>query len=179
LQGLGGEVALTSKVHGPIVDPKLAANLSIKNGKLYIASLNSRLKDINLNVDLKEGTPEFFVKGSVGTNEGTLKLNGHYNIANFSTVLTAEGENLLLADSENIKVKISPKLTFTGLGKTGDNRYELKGSVRVPELKYIHSSMGGGGSVVTVSDDTIIVGVGYDKVREKSFMDSFKMDVNI
>src|SRR5699024_5590805 len=68
---------------------------------------------------------------------------------------------------------------FTGLGKTGDNRYELKGSVRVPELKYIHSSMGGGGSVVTVSDDTIIVGVGYDKVREKSFMDSFKMDVNI
>ena len=179
LQGLGGEVALTSKVHGPIVDPKLAANLSIKNGKLYIASLNSQLKDINLNVDLKEGTPEFFVKGSVGTNEGTLKLNGHYNIANFSTVLTAEGENLLLADSENIKVKISPKLTFIGLGKTGDNRYEMKGSVRVPELKYIHSSMGGGGSVVTVSDDTIIVGGGYDKVREKSFMDSFKMDVNV
>ncbi len=179
LQDLGGEVALTSKVHGPIIDPKLAANLSIKNGKLYIASLNSRLKDINLNVDLKEGTPEFFVNGSIGTNEGTLKLNGHYNIANFSTVITAEGENLLLADSENIKVKLSPKLTFTGFGKTGDNKYELKGAVRVPELKYIHSSMGGGGSVVTVSDDTIIVGGGYDKVREKSFMDSFKMDVNV
>ncbi|UNM96830.1 translocation/assembly module TamB domain-containing protein [Ignatzschineria rhizosphaerae] len=179
LQDLGGEVGFSSKVHGTIADPKLAANLSIKNGKLYVASLNSRLKDINLNVDLKEGTPEFFIKGSVGTNEGALKVNGHYNIANFSTQITAEGENLLLADSENIKVKLSPKLTFIGLGKSGDNKYELKGTVRVPELKYIHSSMGTGGSVVTVSDDTIIVGGGYDKVREKSFMDSFKMDVNI
>ena len=179
LQDLGGEVIFSGDVHGPMVKPKIGANLSVKNGKLYIASLNSRLKAINLNVDLKEGTPEFFIKGSVGTNEGTLKLDGHYNIATFNVLMNAEGENLLLADSKDIRVKVSPKISFSGENGTAGPKYQLKGVVRIPELRYIHSSMGSGGSVVTVSDDTIIVGGGYDEKRSQSFMDSLKMDLNI
>lgn len=179
LQDLNGKVNFTSTVTGSLHKPILAADLSVRDGRLYIASVNSRLKDINLDVNLKEGTPDFFIKGNIGTNEGSLKLDGSYNIANYSTVITAEGDNLLLADSDNVRVKISPKLKFIGTGKNGGNKYQLTGSVRVPELTYLHTSSGSGGSVVTVSDDTIIIGDGSERARESNFMDSFKMDLNV
>ncbi|MHC5225775.1 translocation/assembly module TamB domain-containing protein [Ignatzschineria sp. LJL83] len=179
LQDLNGQVNFTSTVTGSLHKPTLAADLSVRDGRLYVASLNSRLKDINLDVNLKEGTPEFFIKGNIGTNEGNLKLDGYYNIANYSTAITADGENLLLADSDNIKVKVTPHLKFVGTGKNGGDKYQLTGTVRVPELTYLHSSGGSGGSVVTVSEDTIIIGDGSDQSRESSFMDNFKMDLNV
>lgn len=177
LQGLDGEVVFASEVNGPIAHPDLGAKLSINHGKLYIASLNSQLKDINLNVDLKKGTPVFSVDGSVGTNKGTLKLAGFYNVADLSTSLNASGDNLLLADSENIVVEITPKLTFAGKGGKKPH-YELKGTVLVPELKYFHSSMGGG-SVITSSSDTVIVGDGKENERSEDFMNSLNMNVNV
>lgn len=179
LQDLGGEVLLKGKVQGPVTHPKMGANFSIKDGHLYIASLNSRLKAINLDVALQEGTPEFFIKGNVGTNKGTLNLDGYYNIANFSTELNASGDDIQLADSRDIKVMISPKVQFTGKHSGNIQRYQLKGSILIPELYYMHASMGGAGSVVKVSEDTIIVGDGYDQKRSESFMDNFSMDLNV
>lgn len=178
LQDLGGEVVFTSEVNGPIKNPDIGAKLSIINGKLFIASLNSRLKNINLNVDLKKGTPIFLIDGKIGTNEGTLNLDGFYNISNLSTSLNAKGENILLADSENIKVKLSPQLSFTGNGGNKP-RYNLKGVVRVPELTYLHASGGSGGSVVTSSSDTIIIGDGRERLRGESFMNSLNIDVTV
>lgn len=180
LQDLGGKIEFTSEVNGPIVHPDIAAKLSISNGKLFIASLNSRLKNINLNVDLKKGTPVFVIDGQIGTNEGTLKLDGLYNLSTLATSLNASGTNLLLADSDNIKVKLSPKLSFKGSGGKGKTqRYSLSGVVRVPELTYLHASSEGGGSVISASSDTIIIGDGREQVRGEAFMDNLNIDVTV
>lgn len=180
LQDLGGEVIFTSEVNGPIAKPDIAAKLAINHGKLFIASLNSRLKDIDLNVELRKGTPVFVINGQIGTNEGTLKLDGLYNLATLATSLNASGDNLLLADSKDIKVKISPKLSFKGSGGKGNvQRYSLTGVVRVPELTYLHSSSGGGGSVISSSSDTIIIGDGREQVRGEAFMDNLNIDVTV
>lgn len=180
LQDLGGEVVFTSEVNGPVAHPDIAAKLSINHGKLFIASLNSRLKDIDLNVELRKGTPVFVIDGKIGTNEGTLKLDGLYNLATLATTLNASGDNLLLADSKDIKVMISPKLSFKGAGGKGNvQRYSLSGVVRVPELTYLHSSSGSGGSVITSSSDTIIIGDGREQVRGEAFMDNLNIDVTV
>ena len=178
LQGLGGEILLTSEVNGPLEHPEVGANLMVKNGKLYIASLNSRLKDINLNVNLQKGTPVFLIKGAVGTDKGTLQLDGLYNISNLTASLNVKGNDLLLANSEDIKVVISPQLSFNALGKPGGGRYRLTGTVRIPELVYQHKSSEGGGPVVTVSNDTVVIGDGNERQRGESFMNNLYMDVN-
>ncbi|PWD87323.1 translocation/assembly module TamB domain-containing protein [Ignatzschineria cameli] len=178
LQGLGGEILLTSEVNGPLAHPEIGANLSVKDGRLYIASLNSRLKNINLNVNLQKGTPVFLIKGGVGTDKGALQLDGVYNISNLTASLNVKGNDLLLANSEDIKLIISPQLSFNALGKPGGGRYRLTGTVKIPELVYQHKDSGGGGSVVTVSSDTVIIGDGNEHKRSESFMNNLYMDVS-
>lgn len=178
LQGLGGEILFTSEVNGPIEHPEIGANLSVKDGRLYIASLNSRLKNINLNVNLQKGTPVFLIKGAVGTEKGTLQLDGLYNISNLTASLNVKGNDLLLANSDDIKLMISPDLSFNALGKPGGGKYRLTGSVRIPELLYQHKASEGGGPVVTVSSDTVIIGDGNEHKRSEDFMNNLYMDVN-
>lgn len=179
VKGLSADIALTAGARGSLEAPLLAANLSIRNGQAYIAPLNNYLTNIHLNVGLREGTPEFHIDGGFNTKKGALRINGDYNIANFNTMISISGKNILLADSDELRAIITPKLTFTGTESVQGSRYALTGNIEIPELFYRHSTYNSGRRpVVTVSSDTIIID-GQEQALHQNFMDHLTMDVGV
>lgn len=174
LQELGGEIGLNADVKGTLDNPTIRANFSVKDGRLFLPNYNARFRNINLTANLPERSSEITLRGNVGTEQGTLNVNGRYNLANLNASVTAEGENLVLANSNDIRVVASPNLSFTS-SRQGHN---LTGTLRLPEVLYIHNSFRGGGSVIHESPDTVVIGDGVEE-RQSSFMELLSMNLNI
>ncbi len=154
LQKLEGRVNARADIHGPMKKPTLYANIGFNDGNIYIGELNTSIRNINLNAILKEGLPELAITGRTDLGEGRLNVTGDFNIERLTAHITAKGDNLLFADSPNIRLLASPDLRYTLEG----GRQSVTGSIFVPELKYIHANYGQGrGKVKAGSSDVIIV----------------------
>ncbi len=174
LQELGGEIALNADVKGTLDNPTIRANFSVKDGRVFLPNYNARFRNINLTANLPERSSEIAIRGNIGTEQGTLNINGSYNLANLNASVNAEGENLLLANSDDIRIVASPRLSFT----SSREGHSLNGTLRLPEVLYIHNSFKGGGSVIHESPDTVVIGSGVEE-RQSSFMEMLSMDLNI
>lgn len=175
LKDLSGNVDLTASMSGTLNAPLMNAHLSLDNGHFYLAPLDSYFSNIYMDVILQEATSEFLINGGFNTGKGALIFDGFYDIANFNTVMSLSGKNLLLADSEDFRLIVSPQLTFTGQNK----HYDLNGEIDIPELFYRHVGQSSGqGAVITVSQDTVIIDNEMQDLHQ-DFMNQLALDVGI
>lgn len=167
LQKLDGKLAMKFETSGELSKGlDLGFRMNLTNGEIYNAEYNSLIKNIALNVVLNKGQPLLTVVGGLTAGKGNMTINGKINLQTLESEMKVRGNSLLLADSENVKALASPNIDIS-VSKLGAI---MKGSLMIPELKFLYkSSDDPRGSVQKVSSDTIVISANRKPEEKKSY----------
>lgn len=176
LQDITGTIFAESYFAGLLKQPVIHGNFGINDGALYLPETNTRLEAINLKGSFIEKSSQVEVAGSLKAGEGILTIDSRLNYQTLVANATLKGENLMLANTDLMRVIASPNLSAT----MKDGQYELKGTIDIPTLNYIHESAKGAqrGAIVSASPDVVIISKNERKT-ESALMDQLAMEVAV
>jgi autotransporter translocation and assembly factor TamB len=142
---LNGQLQLS----GTFASPKLKGNLQLNQGYVKIKRTNTKLEKINVSAifdnDKITGNGSFMA----GNKQG--KLYGTGNLKQLSLNLNLTGNDLLLANSSEYKIIVSPDLTFTA----DPSLMNLKGKIFVSSASLTPKNFT---DTVTLSHDIVFIG---------------------
>lgn len=119
------------RVAGRLDQPQLNAFLRLMNGSVTVPPLAAKFSNITLNMDVGEAG-RVNISGGAQSGKGTLKLDGYYALFDKDLNLNLQGERFQVANSERMRVDISPQLQFS----FGEQGVLVKGVMDIP-LAYI------------------------------------------
>ncbi|MEM7053259.1 MAG: translocation/assembly module TamB domain-containing protein [Pseudomonadota bacterium] len=113
LDELGGTLQGKLSVRGPLADPELNGQLSLRDGRLLHAPLGSRIEQIRL--DLTADQTRADLSGQFVAGEGQASVQGEFNArpsngAGWQGKLSLNGEDLQLFKVDWLSMKLSPEL---------------------------------------------------------------------
>ncbi len=104
-------------VGGTIAEPAINGNASLEGGEVKIPGLNIQLNQINLALNAKKSDLNYIL--SATSSNKPLKAVGHTRLdeTGFPTEITLTGENVLLADTPQYTVYVTPNMRFAFKGR--------------------------------------------------------------
>ncbi|MBS7826944.1 translocation/assembly module TamB domain-containing protein [Wohlfahrtiimonas chitiniclastica] len=182
LQKLEGQLTMQAEAAGELSQPKgveVGFKMGLANGEIYNAEYNTLLKNIALNVVLNKGQPTLNITGGLMAGKGRMTILGDVDLVTLNANLKLRGDQLLLADSTNVKALVSPNADVT----MRNGQLNIQGGLKIPELRFIYkSSDDPRGSVEHVSPDTIVISSKLPPPTDKEQPDFWKkasMNFNI
>ncbi|ASK34641.1 hypothetical protein CEK62_09725 [Alcanivorax sp. N3-2A] len=147
-----GELRGDLSLAGTLGQPRLAGDVRLADGQASIPDLGITVEQINVSL---AGNPAggLGLDGQARFGEGLLNLQGQWNPSQspLALTVTARGDNLLVAERTDARVKVSPDLTLRG---DGDGLH-LEGTLTVPSADLTPRQLPE--SAVTVSGDQVLV----------------------
>lgn len=156
---LTGAISLT----GNLDAPQLKGQLALENGLLRLPSSGTELSDIQLDVQLPKAQQSAIIQGSLKAGDGAMSLNGtaQWNApGNPSLTLQATGDHLLVMDTHEARVHVSPRLKLDATPK----RVHVSGELGLPEAHFTLGEIPASAARVS-SDETIISRKGEQSSR--------------
>ncbi|WP_163931562.1 translocation/assembly module TamB domain-containing protein [Paraferrimonas sp. SM1919] len=123
LQSLKGTLNASSQFSGPLNNPVITGNITLRNGELTLLDNPSQMANINLDLNFIEEAAG--LKGSANMGEGKLNIIGEIIWPNqkIDGYIKLEGNNLEVSSPPIAAFKIDPKLRFdiveNGISATG------------------------------------------------------------
>ena len=114
-------------VGGTIGEPAINGNAGLEGGEVKIPGFNIQLNQVNLALNAKGSDLNYIL--SATSSDKPLKAVGHTRLeAGFPTEITLTGENVLLADTPQYTVHVTPNMRFAFKGQ----EINIGGSIDVP-----------------------------------------------
>ena len=113
LDELSGRVQGELSVRGPVTDPALNGQLSLRQGRLLHAPLGSRIEQIELDLSTNQNRAD--LSGQFTAGEGQASIQGAFNAGSSTAMgwqgqLAVDGENLQLFKVDWLSLTLSPDL---------------------------------------------------------------------
>lgn len=146
-----GRLELDLAIGGTLGAPSLNGVARLEQGELDLYQINLALRDAQMEARLLDNGITF--RGGATAGGGKLASNGSLNWRDGEPQgqLVLQGENLLLVNVPEARIKASPDLTFRVDGR----RLAIDGEVRIPEAAIAPADLTG---AVLSSSDEVIVG---------------------
>ncbi len=150
INGVQGNLTARAELSGQLNQPNIALQANVSRGELPIKPLGITLHNIDLTAAGDDTHPLQF-RGSF-QSEGQAALTGmlDWNSAGYPLTLHLQGNQLLLANLPEYKIKISPDIDFHYV----KDSFKLSGEVNIP-FANIKSTKGD--NVQTLPNDVIFV----------------------
>ncbi|MBV7434270.1 translocation/assembly module TamB domain-containing protein [Cardiobacteriaceae bacterium TAE3-ERU3] len=145
---------------GAASNPAVGGQIELAGGYIVIPEYATELSDIRLQLSAAR-TGKIDINGQVGTPRGALDINGALALAPVRLDLNLDGQNMLIADAENMRVVVTPSFDVKIDPDQGIN---VDGKVIIPEARVSIPDTSGG---VSVSKDVVIVGKDDKSTQEK------------
>lgn len=147
-----GRVTGQFKATGVLTQPLIDGGLDANAGSVFIPAANITLNNIKLSTRYHTGRPVDLRGSCAVAGKGQLNVSGTYDIESASLPLNIliQSDRLLVKDSKEYKVMISPRLML----QYKDNDLNIDGRVDVP---YAHISPIELSGTATLPSDVIIV----------------------
>lgn len=148
---LNGTLGGKARIAGALFDPKINAQIRLKNGQVRSELLPIDIKniDVAMNIDGKDAT----VTGSAQANNADVKISGTGSLTDtgLTSDLSVIGKEIKFEHEYAENVIISPNLTF----RINEELIDVAGTVDVPRATITLQSLNNDG--VILSDDIIVV----------------------
>lgn len=148
-------------LEGSIFKPLLNGGLNLANGSFRLPKLKLKANNVELEAR-KEGKITTY-QGKLTSGNGRLEIEGRSSTENanaFPLTLNLRGKNVLIYNTQEIKIIASPNLNL----HYQDNKLRLVGDVLIPEANLLTHDFN---STENVSDDVVLVN-NDGKPREKN-----------
>lgn len=150
---LQGKVAGNLVFAGKATDPQITGNIDLTGGQVEVPAYATSLKDITLHI-VSRAHNHIAIDGNIGTPQGALTAKGDLSLQPLTLNLNLDGENMLVANSEKIRVVVTPHFVITMAPKEG---IHIDGTVVIPEANIAIPDTR---SAQQPSDDIVIVRTG-------------------
>ncbi|WP_072575872.1 translocation/assembly module TamB domain-containing protein [Suttonella ornithocola] len=147
---LKGTVQGEILIAGPIKQPKVSGEMLLNGGKVIIPEYATELNNIRLRLSANHNG-NIDINGNIGTPKGGLTTNGVLQLAPLKLNLILSGEEMLLANSKQIRLLASPDFKINIDPKQG---IVIQGSILIPEAKV---SIPDTSNAAPISEDVVIV----------------------
>ncbi|GAB4118252.1 MAG: hypothetical protein Tsb0027_11450 [Wenzhouxiangellaceae bacterium] len=128
LNELGGSLNMHAQFKGPLPQPLIALDVNLHDGRIVYAPVGLALRDINLQGQSQPGQP---FQGTGGMRAGDGQASMQFRLAPLKRTaeLSIQGENLQLADSQVLQLRVSPDLKLSAAA----DGYRINGELLVPQ----------------------------------------------
>ncbi|NNM59459.1 MAG: hypothetical protein HKM04_06540 [Legionellales bacterium] len=159
LAHIGGKLAINFHFTGTTVKPLVSGRASLANGGLEIPVLGVKMEDANLNATGNNDNIVYTAKAKLGSN--VLNITGKTDLANtsFPTYVTVKGSDLLVMNTDDAVVKVSPDLQVTWL----NSLLSITGNLNIPFASITPRDMT---STVTLPSDVVFVTPGKQTTQQ-------------
>ena len=155
---VGGSFDSNILLGGTLTDPDFSGGFNLSNGLIRYAPIGLTLEDIEFEGQL-EKLDRGVLNGEFRAGEGIGSINGRFlfeDIENLRMDLTLAGEQLLLADTDTLKI-----LTETDLKlKLSPQRVDINGRIGIPNARLTPANLILGG--VNDSEDLVVENEEYN-----------------
>ncbi|HRQ64105.1 MAG TPA: translocation/assembly module TamB domain-containing protein, partial [Xanthomonadaceae bacterium] len=127
LDSVEGRITAEASLGGTLAEPVLGARASVRDFATDVAAAGIRLSEGTLTVT-SGADRRIALTGSVRSGDGSIALEGHYEVDENDLRLRLQGENFQAANLPQARVSLSPQLSLDF--REGSAR--LSGSVAVP-----------------------------------------------
>jgi translocation and assembly module TamB len=164
-----GRLELDLALGGTLGAPSINGVARLENGELDLYQVNLSLRETQMEARLLDNGITFSAAASAGT--GKLASNGSLNWREGEPKgqLVLKGENLLLVNVPEARIKASPDLTFRIDGR----RLAIEGQVVIPEAAIAPADLTG--AVLSSSDEVIVGAVPRDPAKTFSVTSRVRM----
>ena len=132
LSDLGGALRLDLGIQGTLEQPAFQGYARLTQGRLQVPLIGLQLTEVHL--EARASNPNRIdYRGELSAGTGQLRIEGQTRIQpkGWDTRLQAQGERLILANTEEYFLAASPQLQLTATPKGA----EIQGTIRVPEAR--------------------------------------------
>ncbi|MEZ5459779.1 MAG: translocation/assembly module TamB domain-containing protein, partial [Steroidobacteraceae bacterium] len=164
-----GKLDLDLAIGGTLGAPSLNGIARIEQGELDLYQINLALRETQMEARLLDNGITFRAAANAGT--GKLASNGSLDWRDGQSrgQLTLKGENLLLVNVPEARIKASPDLTFRVDGR----QLAIDGDVMIPEAAIAPADLTG--AVLSSSDEVIVGAVPRDPAKTFSVTSRIRM----
>ncbi len=150
LNELAGTLNMHAQFAGPLPQPLIALDIDLHDGRIVYAPIGLELDEINLQ---GQSEPGRLLNGSGGLRAGDGRASMQFKLAPLARTaqLSIQGDNLQLADSQVLQLKISPDLNLTA----APEGFTIDGELLIPSVllqppKQVTTQQGESADVVIV-----------------------------
>jgi translocation and assembly module TamB len=164
-----GRLELDLAIGGTLGEPSINGVARVEDGELDLYQVNLALREAKMEARLLDNSITF--RATAGAGGGKLASNGSLNWREGQPQgqLTLKGENLLLVNVPEARIKASPDLTFRIDGR----QLTIDGEVKIPEAAIAPADLTG--AVLSSSDEVIVGAVPRDPAQTFSVTSRIRM----
>lgn len=155
-----GNIEGNLRFSGAASNPAVGGEIVLADGYIVIPEYATELSDIRLQLSAAQ-SGQIGINGRVGTPRGALDIHGALDLSPVRLNLNLDGQDMLIADAENMRIVVTPSFDVT---IDPDHGVNVDGKVAIPEARVSIPDTSGG---VSVSKDVIIVGKDNKSAQEK------------
>ena len=146
---IAGQLLYSWKITGTPKKPVYDGKATIKDAKLKLNRIGTRLNDIQLSLQ-SDNFEKIHYQGYANAGSGKLNLSGitNFGSAEVESQFILKGKNALLIDTDAAKVTVEPNLRVDIKG----NKIDVNGSVMIPTALITPADYS---STLTLSDDVV------------------------
>lgn len=132
VRNIQGKLTLDLMVTGVLSDPMLSGKGELRDGRADFPRAGVVADSVTLTLDSPKGE-RIAINGQASTGKGILKLVGDFSadLAKPQGEIRLEGQNVLVADTSEFYVLVSPQLKAI----VADKRIDLTGTIDIPKAK--------------------------------------------
>ena len=143
VEELKGELQLDLEAHGTLAQPQLQGSLTLQQGAVLVPAAGIRLQDMELRI-WSDAEPGLKLSGGLRSGPaGKLGIEGRLlwpqDARQWRLALAAQGQQLLVADTPQAQVRVSPDLKLAAQA----GRVDLSGTLVVPYARIQPRDFGG------------------------------------
>lgn len=172
IQNVKGELAGNFQLNGPLAKPSISGELVLCCAGAEVPAAGLVLDDLNMTIKSPEeiGGP-FTISGRVHSGEGSVQLEGRYDLASHVTQMEITGENFMAMNSREIQLVVSPQAQV----EVGPNVLKVRGNITVPRALITPPDFN---TVDLASNDTIILR-GEETLWQSSSQSTADIDIQM
>jgi translocation and assembly module TamB len=164
LDNVEGLLEADFAIFGTLAAPRFDGSLALREGKVELYRFNTLLEDIDFLARLRDRRID--LKGTSKMGEGSLEIDGSLVWRDLEPdgSLQLRGQNLLVADSPELRIVASPDLDFDVTGRA----IRATGEVVIPSARIEPRDLG---TAASVSEDAKFVGAEPIEEEERRAFD--------